>query len=232
MNDRAPPPFFDREHAAVYDRQFEPVAAMREALHLFTRLVLTDLPSDARILCVGVGTGLELVALADVFPGWRFTAVEPSGPMLDQCRAKVEALGLSDRCTLHEAYVDELPPTDPFDAATALLVSHFLTDDDERRAFYRAIADRLTPGGLFVNADISRAPRPEVDAELRRGWTNMFRLVGAAEEKIKANLDTLDEKVGVRTAEQIEAMLASAGFAGAAQFYQALLVRAWVARRA
>ena len=38
------------------------------ALHLLIRLVLRELPTRARVLCVGVGTGVEIVALSDAFP--------------------------------------------------------------------------------------------------------------------------------------------------------------------
>ncbi|WP_232288441.1 class I SAM-dependent methyltransferase [Anaeromyxobacter sp. K] len=61
---------------------------MRDALHLVTRLALGELPAQARILCVGAGTGAELLSLAAAFPGWRFTAVDPSEPMLRRCRAR------------------------------------------------------------------------------------------------------------------------------------------------
>ena len=44
------------------------------------------LPEDAQILAVGAGTGVEISHLAAVFPKWRFTALDPSGAMLAECR--------------------------------------------------------------------------------------------------------------------------------------------------
>jgi len=43
---------FDRERASSYDKRFAKLAPMRDALHLLIRFVLSELPTDARILCV------------------------------------------------------------------------------------------------------------------------------------------------------------------------------------
>lgn len=122
---------FDEERAASYDHIFEKIAPMRDALHLLTRLVFSELPSAARILCVGAGTGAEILYLAEAFPQWRFTAVEPAAPMLAICRRRAEEAGIASRCTFHEGYLESLPATDPFDAATCLLVAF---SSRERRA--------------------------------------------------------------------------------------------------
>ncbi|MDP2752035.1 MAG: class I SAM-dependent methyltransferase [Rhodocyclaceae bacterium] len=85
-----PSVIFDQEHTAKYDKQNARWASEREALFSLMRLILSELPSDARILCVGAGTGTEMIALAQAFPQWQFTAVEPAPAMLDVCRRKAE----------------------------------------------------------------------------------------------------------------------------------------------
>src|SRR5205823_12959329 len=89
---------FDQRCASGYDQQWSRMAPLRDALHLLIGAVLSELKADARILCVGAGTGPELIDLARRFPGWRFVAVEPSAPMLDICRRKAEEHGIADRC--------------------------------------------------------------------------------------------------------------------------------------
>lgn len=98
---------FDQKRASSYDKQFAKLAPLRDALHLLIRMV-SELPADARILCVGAGTGAELIALAQAFPQWRFTAVEPAAPMLNICRQRAEEYDIASRCTFHEVAV--LPP--------------------------------------------------------------------------------------------------------------------------
>jgi tRNA (cmo5U34)-methyltransferase len=146
---------FDRERASAYDKDAAKFAPLADALYFLIRLILADLPSDARILCVGVGTGTELINLAQAFPKWHFTAVEPAAPMLDICRQRAEECGITSRCTFHEGYLDSLPAADLFDAATCLVVSHFIMQREDRRNFFSQIAARLRPNGYSISSDLS-----------------------------------------------------------------------------
>jgi len=58
MQNRETAIVFERERAAAYDQQAAKFAPLVEALHFLIRLVLSDLPADAQILYVGVGTRL------------------------------------------------------------------------------------------------------------------------------------------------------------------------------
>lgn len=87
---------FDQQ-AANYDTQWAKTAPIRSCLHLLVDSLLAHLPTEARILCVGVGTGAELAHLARKNPGWQFTAVEPSGKMLEICRQRAEVDGFANR---------------------------------------------------------------------------------------------------------------------------------------
>ena len=49
--------FFNQEMADAYDRRNSALKPISDGLHFLMRLVLNDLPADARLLCVGVGTG-------------------------------------------------------------------------------------------------------------------------------------------------------------------------------
>lgn len=100
---------FDKQ-AASYDDQWKRLAPLNGALHLLMRAVFSELPVDAHVLCVGAGTGAELVYLASEFPHWRFTAVEPSAAMLDVCKQRAEERGFASRCLFHRGYLDSLPP--------------------------------------------------------------------------------------------------------------------------
>ncbi len=232
MSDDSPAKPFDAHHAEKYDERWAPLAPLNASLHLQMQLILETLPPSARVLCVGVGTGAELLALARTFPGWHFTAVEPAAPMLDICRRKATEAGIAGRCEFHTAYLHQLPsPTEPFDAATSILVSHFITDRAKRVAFFRDIAGRLRRDGVLITADLGRWPE-EPHARLIPVWQRMMRFAGATAEQVQAMLDAYKRDVAILTPDEMDALLREAGFIAPTHFSQALLLHAWFATRA
>lgn len=231
MSQPSSPNAFDAQHAAAYDDRWAPLAPLRDSLHLQMRFVLQALPADARVLCVGVGTGAELFALATFFPGWRFVAVDPSAAMLEVCRRKATAAGLGTRCEFHAGFVHELPATEPFDAATSVLVSQFIADRARRTDFFREIARRLRPEGVLVTADLTTAPSGRHE-RLLAVWQEMMRHIGASEAQIQAMLAAYAREVALLPEPELEALLLDASFADPVRFSQSLLIHAWFARRA
>ncbi len=212
---------FDEKFAAVYDEKVDLWTASREALFSLMRLILADLPPDARFLGVGAGTGTELIALAQTFPGWHFTAVEPAPAMLDICRHKVEQSGLASRFTFHQGFLDALPASKPFDGATCLLVSHFFAQSQERSQFFAQIASRLRPQGILISSDLVLGMAPGVFQNLREPWLRMVK---------SPHWNPGD--VAALTPPEVEAIIAAGGFETPTLFFQTLLIHAWFSRRA
>ncbi|MBK8040635.1 MAG: class I SAM-dependent methyltransferase [Verrucomicrobiaceae bacterium] len=232
MQDQKPIISFSAEHAASYDARFVKLAAMRDALHLTTSAVLADLPVDARILCVGAGTGAELIYLAQKFPQWHFTAVEPSGAMLEICRRKAEDCGITTRCVFHEGYLDSLPPSEPFHAATSLLVSQFILTPEARTDFFRRIAERLLPGGTLVSADLASDTTSENYQSLLQVWMRLIRETGATPDQLEQLRAAYGRDVAVLPLEQTSALIKAGGFESPVLFLQTCLIHAWYAQRA
>lgn len=222
---------FDQQ-ASSYDKQWEKTAPIREGLHFLLESVFADLPADARILCVGAGTGAEVAHLARKFPGWRFTVVEPSGAMLGVCGRRAEAEGFASRCHLHEGYLDSLPPADAHDAATCFLVSQFILDRDARSGFFRAVAERLRPGGILASSDLaSDVESREYDA-LLHAWMHMMAAADVSPEGQERMRAAYARDVAVLPPGAIAAIIEAGGFDTPVQFFQAGLIHAWFSRRA
>ena len=225
------PILFDEERAAKYDKGFARLAPFRDALHLLIGALFSDLPAEARILCVGAGTGSEILYLAERFPLWRFTAVEPSAPMLAVCRRRTEESGIASRCDFHEGYLDSLPASDPFHAATSLLVSHFILEREARVAYFRAIADRLQPGGYLASADLASDITSPAYQSLLEVWLRLMKTTDITDEQL-ANLRTAyGRDVALLPLEEVKAVIASGGFEAPVLFLQTCLIHAWWTKR-
>lgn len=220
---------FDQQ-AAGYDAQWAKTRPIRDCLYLLLDAAFAGLPADASILCVGLGTGQELAHLAQARPGWRFTAVEPSGEMLRHCRALAERAGFATRCSFHEGYLDSLPTSVPFAAATCFLVSQFLLDRDERVGFFRAIAQRLRPGGLLASTDLAADVASPEYAALLQTWARMMAAAEVAPEAIERMRRANGQDVAVLPPAEVEAILREGGFPLPVRFFQAGLIHGWLSR--
>ncbi len=231
MKNQQPATVFDQKVASSYDNRWAKLAPIRDSLDLLIRAILSELPINAQILCVGVGTGSELINLAQAFPQWQFTAVEPATAMLDICRQKVEECGITSRCTFHEGYLDSLPPSKEFDAATCLVVSHFLIDKEERRNFFNQIALRLRPQGYLISSDLVSDMSTSAYQSLLEVWLRMMRSAELPEEQIEKMRATYGRDVAVLPPHEVASIIASAGFDTPVLFFQNLLIHAWYSKR-
>jgi len=225
------PIVFDQKRATSYDKNTAQSAPMFEALRFLTRLVFSSFPEEARILCVGVGTGSELLDLAQHFPTWHFTAVDPAAPMLEICRVRAQSSGVAERCTFHEGFLDSLPPSAAFDGATCLMVSHAMTDQEERRDFFRQIAARLRPNGILVSSDLA-GDKATAEHEARlEVWMEMLRQSEIPAEEVERYRTSYATNVALLPPREVAALIGASGFHTPVLFFQSLLLHAWFSRR-
>jgi len=221
---------FDQQ-AATYDQQWAKLAAFRDGIHLLLGALFGRLPPDARVLCVGAGTGAEIHALATRFPGWTFTAVEPSSGMVAAARQRAEQHGYADRCSFHTGYLDTLPHTGPFDAATSLLVSQFILDPGERTGYFRGIAHRLKAGGVLASSDLASDVTTDLDQSLLDVWLRTMAGADAPAERLRRMQEAYARDVAILPPQDVASLMAAGGFEQPVQFFQAGLIHAWYCRR-
>lgn len=218
---------FDATHAEGYDRNLERILAIKATIHLLVRWQFSALPDHARILLAGAGTGAEARFLAPIFPGWRFILVDPSEAMLDVARRHAMTEGFADQCEFYTGLVASVA-TDPCDAATSVLVSHFLTDAAERQAYFAEIAGRLKPGGLLFNADLCADTEDPSYGALMDLW---LTVAGMPEERKASFRAAFGKGLAAHGPAEVQSMIARAGFSAPIPCFQATLIRGWVATR-
>ena len=224
---------FDPSRAAEYDRQARVALAGYEAMHELGACCLAAVLGEGgerSLLVVGVGTGQEIASIGALEPGWRFTAVDPSGPMITIARERLGALGLLDRTALIESGVETLPDTQ-HDAATLIGVLHHLPDAAARIGLLAAIAQRLKPGAPLILGGNYRT----YDSEplLRATWRQRWRQQGAPAAAADAQFARIAQGVVPPESEaEVFRLLAEAGFVNPTRFFNSLFWGGWVAFRA
>jgi tRNA (cmo5U34)-methyltransferase len=225
---------FDPSRAGEYETQSRIALAGYDACHELAACMLAaslGTGGSARVLVAGAGGGAkEIVTAAALEPGWCFTAVDPSVPMMDLAVARLREAGLLGRTEVVIGTVEDLPAADAYDAATLIGVLHHLPGDDAKRALLRALAARLKPGAPLILAGNYRpyASQPLLLA----AWGERWRMHGAGPDEIRAKLGKILEGADPPASEEaVAALLADAGFGPPTRFFSSLFWGAWIAIR-
>lgn len=224
---------YKADHARRYDDTIRRVIPGYDALHSMTGVLLRDaIPDDGRILVVGAGTGSELLALGAMGPQWRFTACDPASDMLAVARDRLAGQPVEARTTLHACITDDLPAEETaFDAATCLLVMHFLPDDGSKLALLKSIAARLKPGAPLVLADMHEDPASERWQRILRAWAGWQVSNGIDPEMVERGLQHVRRSVHFVPRARMEALFDEAGFEPSMDFWHAFQFGAFLTRR-
>ncbi len=214
------------EAAKVYDEKNRQLAPIADNMHFLIRLILKNAPVRARALCVGVGTGAEILSLSKAFPEWTFVGVDPSIGMLNVCRERLETAGVLNRCELIQGYVHDVPPGESFDVALSVLVAHFVKRED-RLSFYQAMSSRLLPNGVLINTEISYDLNSPEFPLMLKNWEAVQLLMGAAPESLANLSQVLREMLSVISPTETEKLLKQSGIQLPVRFFQAFMISGW-----
>ena len=224
---------FDRDRAYEYDLDIRKAIPGYEALHSMAhKLLQTNLNKSAKLLVVGSGTGMELINYSQQNLEWSLTGVEPSAEMMAIAKAELTNKGLIERMNLHTGYVSSLPD-EPMDAATLMLVMHFLPDDGSKLQLLKDIARHLKPGAELVLADLYGDKYLPYFAKLRKAWQSLYfsQLDDESRVKAEANFQTsIDNSIYFVTEARTIELLQTAGFSPVTKFYNAFLFGGWIAQ--
>jgi tRNA (cmo5U34)-methyltransferase len=214
------------EAAKVYDEKNRQLAPIADNMHFLIRLILKNLPVRAHILCVGVGTGAEILSLSAGFPEWTFVGVDPSIGMIDVCRERLKTAGVLNRCELIHGYVHDVPPAENFDAALSILVAHFVKRED-RLSFYKAMCSRLRTDGFLINTEISFDLNSQEFPLMLKNWAAVQLLMGAPPESLANLSQVLREMLSVVSPLETEKLLQESGINLPIRFFQAFMICGW-----
>lgn len=226
-NDTNPQPLL---MPVAHYRDWQRVVPGLDGLYNGMRAILeAELASGAGVLIVGAGGGREIEQLGASRHDFRLTGVDPSPEML----ALAAQHGGSDRVTLVPGLVDDLPADRLFDAATSLLVMHFLAGLDAKRAFLRAIRARLKPGAPYLHADVSLESEAHF-ARLAPAFGSHAELMGFDADFARGATGMLAQMTDGRAISEAAtlALFGECGFRPISPFFRGLWYAGWWAEAA
>ncbi|MDN4084771.1 class I SAM-dependent methyltransferase [Paenibacillus polymyxa] len=196
---------------------------------------------DPNVLIVGAGGGQELITLGGRHQTWSFTAVDPSAHMLDLARQRVSQAGISSKISFVAGTLEELSEEQfekhgeescreaVYDAATCLLVLHFLQSLESKQALLHQISARLKPGAPFCLASINGNPQEPSFSLQMQAWKAHMLSQGISLEDWERFAASIGRESNPVSNAAIQELLIDAGFTHITRYYGAFLVNAWFA---
>jgi tRNA (cmo5U34)-methyltransferase len=224
-----------------YDKMAQMALPGYEAMHIMalsclqclttSRSASTHLPEKADLLIVGAGTGMELVNFSKGNREWQMIGVDPSSNMLEIAQEKIQQHGLSERVKLFQGYTHDLPTTPLYDAATCILVMHFVPDDGSKLTLLQSIAQRLKSSAAFILVDV-------FGEKGTREFERMASIVKVYWEKMNIPLqrrlellEIINKGIYPIPEPRVLELLQQTGFVNVARFYTGLWVGGWIATK-
>ncbi|MEK5233938.1 class I SAM-dependent methyltransferase [Lysinibacillus sp. FSL K6-0232] len=196
-------------------------------LRLIQTFYYSALPEKAELLIVGAGSGNEILQLAEQRPHWSFVGIDPSESMLHVAKERLKSL--SNAISFHQGTIlNTTLPSMQYDAASCVLVLHFIQDYKEKLTTLTAVARYLKPGAPFVLVS-KYGQQGTVETELQ---FDLWRAYWLQHTKLSAK-DVAEMEKSIRALsfmreEEIVTLLQQAGFTKPSRFFATTLFGGWV----
>jgi tRNA (cmo5U34)-methyltransferase len=220
---------FDQEMANEYAKGVRRTLPTYDAMYKMAHSYLRQSVGErASILVIGAGGGTELEVFSTENLGWTFTAVDPSTSMLAVAESKSKELGLVGRVTFFTGTVVDVDESHLYDAATNMLVLHFISSMEEKRETLTKINQLLKPGAPLIIASMYGEPGLEEFEEKVKLWKQYWL------DRTKLSPEAIDElEISIRSLSflsefEIRTLLVEAGFERVTKFMEAAMFGSWI----
>lgn len=222
---------FNAELATEYEKGIRRTLPSYDAMLRLTQTFFqSTLPDEAKLLIVGAGSGNEILQLAEQKPDWSFVGIDPAEAMLLFAKERLKTLP-NNITLLHGTLLETELPVSQFDAASCILVLHFIQTYEEKLATLKIIAQHLKPGAPFVL--VSKygqlgSSETELQFDLWRAyWLQYTKLTSEQ----MANMEQSVRSLSFLREEDILTLLQEAGFTQPSRFFATTLFGGWICHK-
>ncbi|MFC3747200.1 class I SAM-dependent methyltransferase [Paenibacillus sp. GCM10012306] len=222
------------EHPNV-NRYEETIALKIPGYHmmyeLLERLLAVRLGNhtSAKVLVVGAGGGQEIVTIGAKHKNWHFTGIDPSSRMLEIASRRIREAGFEQQTTLLQTGLEGFPHQEPYDAATCMLVLHFVKEREQKKQMLAQIANQLKPGAPFFLSSINGEASSEAWTHMMRAWQSHMLDQGISNTEWQQFADSFGVTSHPLPSKEVELLLEEAGFNTISRYFSSYLVEAWFA---
>ncbi|MFJ7733001.1 class I SAM-dependent methyltransferase [Lysinibacillus sp. NPDC097231] len=219
---------FNNTLASEYEKGIRRTLPSYDAmLRLAQTFYQATLPDNADFLVVGSGSGNEILQFAENRPYWSFVGMDPAEAMLQIAKERLKSL--PNNISLYQGTIlDTKLPSAKFDAASCILVLHFINDDQEKLATLKEIANNLKAGAPFVIVS-KYGQLGSVETELQ---FDLWRAYWLQHTKLSpsevADMENTIRSLSYMREEDILTLLQQAGFTKPSRFFATTLFGGWI----
>lgn len=188
----------------------------------FVSLLPNLLPSPQikEILVAGCSTGNEIKALAEANSEYQISGVDPSPEMVLQARQKLRDYANTD---IIEGVVSDLD-NHKYDAATLLLVLHFMEDNGNKLALLKDLSARLKSKAPLIVFDIT-GDREQIKQNLLVLSSLLPKEL--TKEEVTSRLNRLQNEIFHVSESRFIQLCQQAGFEQPLCFFQSTIYKGW-----
>lgn len=224
--------FFEGDRATQYDDKIPNwVPNYQFVQQSIPAIFKTYLPvkEARRLLIAGCGTGQEIAEIKKYETAWKITGIDPSPQMIRLAQMKLAYWENDTHLLLKTGVVSDLSADQKYDAATLILVMHFIPDkEDGKLNLLRNIAERLHSGAPLIISDIYQAEGFQQQMECFRQY-----MIGKGLEPqmVDEGLQHVKNDTHRLTTDRLGELLQEAGFHTPRMFSKAFYYGGWVVEK-
>lgn len=215
---------FENDRATNYNQFVETwIPNYDYFMHQLPKLIVPI--TNNNLLVAGCGTGNEIEKFVQSSNNWKITGIDPSPQMLNLAKERFKNF---KNVNFVEGVVSDLDSENTFDAATLLLVLHFLKDDGEKLNILKNIADRMNFGASFVLLDIT-GTKKHIKKNLQ--ILKAFLPSSLDENQIDSRIERIETKINYVSEERLNSLLLEAGFEEPLRFFQSSIYSGYITKK-